>query len=85
VALQHFSRMKGTQGTYAAFRGSEAPPAFVGLFEDGAALIGILIAAAGTYAAGRLNMPVLDGVASILIGLVLAATATLLARESKSL
>jgi divalent metal cation (Fe/Co/Zn/Cd) transporter len=55
------------------------------LFEDSAALIGILIAAFGTFAASTLGAPVLDGVASILIGLVLAGTAMLLARESKSL
>jgi divalent metal cation (Fe/Co/Zn/Cd) transporter len=54
------------------------------LFEDSAALIGILIAAGGTYASVSLDAPVFDGVASILIGLVLAATAILLARESKS-
>jgi cation diffusion facilitator family transporter len=85
VALKHFKAIKGTQGYYAAFRSSKDPPAFVGLFEDSAALIGILIAAAGTFAAGWLDMPVLDGVASIIIGLVLTATAALLARESKSL
>lgn len=85
IALKHFKAMKGTQTYYAAFRNSKDPPSFVGLFEDSAALIGILIAAGGTFAAGRLGMPVLDGVASILIGLVLATTAALLARESKSL
>ena len=85
VALKHFKAMKGPQSYYAAFRSSKDPPAFVGLFEDSAALVGILIAFAGTFAASRLGMPVLDGVASIFIGLVLAATAALLARESKSL
>ena len=55
------------------------------LFEDSAALIGIVIAAVGTFAATRLDMPALDGIASILIGVVLAATAGFLARESKSL
>lgn len=55
------------------------------LFEDSAALIGILIAAVGTFAAVSLDAPVYDGIASILIGLVLATTAGLLARESKSL
>jgi cation diffusion facilitator family transporter len=85
VALKHFKAIKGKQSYYAAFRSSKDPPAFVGLFEDTAAMIGILIAAIGTVAASRLGMPVLDGVASILIGLVLAGTAVLLARESKSL
>ena len=55
------------------------------LFEDTTDLIGIVLAALGTYAATSLELPVLDGIASILIGLVLAATAGLIARESKSL
>jgi divalent metal cation (Fe/Co/Zn/Cd) transporter len=55
------------------------------LFEDSAALIGLLVAFAGIYLSASLNLPVLDGVASILIGVVLAVTATLLARETKGL
>ena len=55
------------------------------LFEDSAALAGILIAAAGTFAAVQFHQPIFDGVASILIGVVLGAIALLLARESKSL
>jgi divalent metal cation (Fe/Co/Zn/Cd) transporter len=55
------------------------------LFEDSAALLGIALAAAGTYASTSLGIPEADGVASILIALVLAAAAILLAGESKSL
>jgi divalent metal cation (Fe/Co/Zn/Cd) transporter len=55
------------------------------LFEDSAAMLGIAIAFIGTFAADRLGMPVLDGVAAIGISLVLAATAVMLARESKEL
>ncbi len=85
IALQHFKRVKGALGYYAAFRASKDPTSFIVLFEDSAALIGIVIAAVGTFAATRLDMPALDGIASILIGVVLAATAGFLARESKSL
>ena len=85
VALRHFRRVKGPLGYYAAFRRSKDPPSFMVLFEDSAALLGIAIAAVGTFASTSLDQPVLDGVASILIGLVLAGTAVLLARESKSL
>ena len=60
--------MKGKLGYYAASRGSKDPPSFVGRFEDSAASIGIVIAAFGTFAAKRLGLPALDGVASILIG-----------------
>jgi cation diffusion facilitator family transporter len=85
ISLRQFSAAKGQLGFYAAFRRSKDPTSFMVLFEDSAALLGIFIAALGTFAATALHMPVADGVASILIGLVLAATATLLARESKSL
>jgi divalent metal cation (Fe/Co/Zn/Cd) transporter len=55
------------------------------LFEDSAALIGIVIAALAIAAASVLQQPVWDGIGSILIGLLLAATSAVLARESKSL
>jgi divalent metal cation (Fe/Co/Zn/Cd) transporter len=85
VSLRQFRAAKGKFGFYEAFRQSKDPPSFMVLFEDSAALIGILIAAFGTVAATTLDAPVLDGVASVLIGLVLGGTSVLLARESKSL
>lgn len=85
VAFRQFRAVKGTLGYYEAFRRSKDPVSFMVLFEDSAALIGILIAAIGTFAATSLDEPIFDGVASIFIGLVLAGTAILLARESKSL
>ena len=47
--------------------------------------MGLAFAAAGVYASHRLDMPVLDGVASIAIGVLLAAAAVLLIRESRGL
>jgi cation diffusion facilitator family transporter len=85
VSLRQFRVAKGSMSYYEAFRGSKDPPLFMVLFEDTADLIGIVLAALGTYAASSLKLPVLDGVASILIGVMLAATASLIARESKSL
>jgi cation diffusion facilitator family transporter len=85
VSLRQFNQARGSLGIFEAFRRSKDPPAFMVLFEDSAALIGILIAAAGTFASVTLEEPAYDGIASIAIGLVLAATAVLLARESKSL
>lgn len=85
VAFKSFREAKGDLGYFEAIRRSKDPPSFITLFEDSADLVGILIAAAGIFAAASLGLPVLDGVASILIGLVLGGTAVLLARESKSL
>lgn len=85
VSLRQFNAARGSMGLLEAFRRSKDPPSFMILFEDSAALIGIALAAGGTFASASLDRPELDGLASILIGLVLAATAVLLARESKSL
>ncbi len=85
VALREFRRERGELGYLAAIRESKDPTTFTVLVEDSVALLGLLIALAGIFAAQALDMPVLDGVASIGIGLLLAATAFFLARESKNL
>jgi cation diffusion facilitator family transporter len=85
VALREFRQAKGDMGYFEAMRHSKDPLTFTVLFEDSAALIGLLIAFLGTLAAERLAMPALDGVASIGIGLLLGLTALALARESKGL
>ena len=58
---------------------------FTVLFEDTAALTGLVIALAGIAGAQLLAMPQLDGVASLGIGVVLAASSLLLARETMAL
>jgi cation diffusion facilitator family transporter len=85
VSWRQFSRAKGRLGVYQAFRRSKDPPSFMVLFEDSAALLGLAVAALGNLGAQLLHEPRLDGVASIVIGAILAAVALLLARESKSL
>lgn len=85
VALKSFKKTKGKMGYFEAFRHSKDPTTFTVLFEDSAALIGLFIALMGIFLAHELNVPVLDGVASVLIGVVLAISALLLARETKGL
>jgi divalent metal cation (Fe/Co/Zn/Cd) transporter len=51
ISLRQFRAARGSYSYYQAFRRSKDPITFVGLFEDSAALIGILIAALGTFAA----------------------------------
>lgn len=85
VALKEFRAAKGSLGYYAAVRQSKDPSVFTVLFEDTAASLGLLIAFLGITAAAYFDRPELDGVASILIGIILAMTAVLLARESKAL
>lgn len=85
IALREFRATKGTMGYFEAFRRSKDPTTFTVLLEDSAALLGLGFALAGLSAAQLLDMPVLDGVASLCIAAVLAVTAFLLARETKGL
>jgi cation diffusion facilitator family transporter len=85
VALKEFNKTRGSLGYIEAVTVSKDPPSFLVLFEDSAALVGIIIAFAGTFGASFFRIPELDGVASIGIGIVLAVTAAFLARESKGL
>lgn len=55
------------------------------LFTSFASLAGIVIAALGTFASASLHFPPADGAASLVIALMMAATALLLANESRSL
>jgi len=85
VALREFHAQKGSRGWFETFRASKDPSTFTVLFEDSAAVIGLLIAGAGIASAQAFDMPRLDGVASLGIALVLAVSSTLLARETKDL
>ncbi|MBJ9952407.1 MULTISPECIES: cation diffusion facilitator family transporter [Acinetobacter] len=85
IALKSFKKMKGKMGYFESFRRSKDPTTFTVLFEDSAALIGLIIAFIGIFCAQQFNLPILDGVASVLIGVVLAISALLLARETKGL
>jgi divalent metal cation (Fe/Co/Zn/Cd) transporter len=85
IALRSFKGKKSYADILPAIGASKDPPSFMVLFEDSAALLGLLIAFAGAVLSLRFDLPMLDGVASILISLVLAVTAILLARETKGL
>lgn len=70
---------------FAYIRESKDPTAKTVIFEDSAALLGILIAAGGLYLTGHGDGAYWDGVASIAIGVVLAIVAFILARTSRGL
>jgi len=80
-----FSRNKGRQGIIEAMHNSKDPTTFIVTFEDSAAILGLLIAACGVYFGHTLNNPYLDGVASVLIGLMLSLMSAFLAYETKGL
>ena len=85
IALRQFRAGQHGRSWWAAFRASKDPPSFMVLFEDSAALLGIVVAAAGTGLTVATGNPLWDGVASLIIGAILGVVAALLARESKAL
>lgn len=80
-----FAAARGTASLWTTIKDSKDPTSFMVLFEDSAALLGIVIAAIGTFLSVELGDPRFDGAASILIGLILAVVAMVLGRESKEL
>ncbi len=85
VAFRAFGRARGRRGYIQAVREGKDPSLFVVLFEDSAALLGLLVAGAGVGLAQVTGDPVYDGLASVIIGLILGGTAVWLAVESKGL
>lgn len=85
IALQQFLASKNEDSFWTAIRDSKDPIVFTVLFEDTAALIGLLVAFIGVFSGHLLGNVYLDGVASIIIGVILCGVAILLASESKGL
>lgn len=84
-ALKEFKQAKGQWGYIEAVQRGKDPTLFVVLFEDSAAMLGLVVALLATYLTQLTGNLYLDGLASIIIGLILAATAMWLAFETKSL
>jgi len=85
VAFREFRKQRGSRGWLATIRRSKDPTIFTVLFEDSAALVGLLLALIGVGLADLFDAPLFDGIASLGIALVLAVTAAFLAYESQSL
>lgn len=85
IALKEFSGAKGGVGWWQAIRDSKDPTTFTVLFEDSAALAGLIVAGIGVWASHHFGDPRLDGIASIVIGAILGVVAIFLAREAKGL
>jgi cation diffusion facilitator family transporter len=85
VAFAEFRRIKGDMSYLEAIRRSKDPALFTVLFEDSAAMLGLLIAFAAIALGQATGNPTFDAWGAIAIGVVLAATAALLAYETKGL
>ena len=84
-AMREFAAASARQRLVGGSARIQGPAGFIVLFEDSAALAGLVIAAIGVWASHAWHDPRIDGVASIAIGLLLALVAALLAREAKGL
>ena len=85
IAFREFRRVKGSRGWLQALQASKDPGVFTVLFEDTAAMLGLVVAFAGIWLGETLGIPEFDGYASIGIAVILALTAALLAYECKGL
>ena len=85
TAWTEFSAIRGDTPLLEAIRTSKDPTTFTVLFEDTAAIAGLVVALVGVHLAHAFQMPIFDGIASIIIGLILCTVASLLVWESKKL
>ncbi len=85
VAFREFNASRGSRTILQAITRGKDPTLFVVVFEDSAAMLGLVIAMVGIFLYQLTDNSLFDGLASILIGVVLVLTALLLAIESKSL
>jgi cation diffusion facilitator family transporter len=84
-ALTEFNKVKGPWGYIEAVQRGKDPTIFVVLFEDSAAMLGIVVAFLGVLLVDLTGILIFDGIASIIIGLILGGTAVWLAYETKGL
>ena len=84
-AFTEFTKAKGKWGYFEAVQRGKDPSMFVVLFEDSAAMLGIIAAFVGIFLSQVTGNYVYDGIASVVIGLILAGTAVWLAYEIKGL
>jgi cation diffusion facilitator family transporter len=84
-AIRQFNRLRMGRGIWTTLKESKDPALIVVLFEDSAAVIGLFIAATGLILTEVTGNGVWDGIASVLIGILLAGAAWVIAVEMKAL
>lgn len=85
IAFRELVKVAGEGSIWKAVRASKDPAIFVVLFEDAAALAGLVVAFLGVFLGHQLQMPFLDALASIVIAVILMVVAIILAYESRNL
>ena len=85
TVLKAFNKQRGDTPFIRAIKDSKDPSAFISLLGDVADLLGLVVAFLGVYLGRLYHHPYYDGVASMIIGLILITTSLFLVQESKSL
>jgi cation diffusion facilitator family transporter len=85
TALKEFNRQRKSTPFWKAVKSSKDPSTFVVLFEDAADLLGLIVAFLGIFLGHVFNNAHFDGIASMIIGVILTAISIVLAKESRSL
>jgi cation diffusion facilitator family transporter len=85
IAAREFNKLREGQTWWNAIIKSKDPSTFLVLFEDSAAVVGLFIVAICLWLSHHLHQPFIDGIASLLVGLILIFVSLILARESRSL
>ncbi|WP_374459241.1 cation diffusion facilitator family transporter [Chryseobacterium taeanense] len=85
ISLKEFNKTRNGAGWWDSIIKSKDPSSFLVVFEDGAAVAGLIIVMILMSISYSFQIPELDGIASILVGLILGFVSLILARESRSL
>ncbi len=85
IAVKEFNKTRNGMGWWDAIINSKDPSSFLVVFEDGAAVAGLIIVMILMGLSHSLQIPELDGLASVLVGCLLVFVSFILARESRSL
>lgn len=85
ISLKEFNKTRDGKGWWDSIIKSKDPSSFLVVFEDGAAVAGLLVVMILMTVSYSFQIPELDGVASIIVGLILVFVSLILARESRSL
>ncbi|WP_295716235.1 cation diffusion facilitator family transporter [Mucilaginibacter sp.] len=85
IAAKEFDKLRGDNTWWQAITKSKDPSTFLVLFEDSAAVIGLFIVAICMYLGHTYHINYMDGLASLLVGILLICVSLILARESRSL
>ncbi len=84
-AIREFNKSRGKHSFWKELSMSKDPGLFAVIYEETAAIIGLVIALLGVFLGHYFENPVYDAVASMLIGVVLILVAITMVKESKGL